>query len=84
MAVVKTAISLEAGLLGRIDEVARELDVPRSRLLSQAATQFLDRYDSASLLARLNAAHADGPTAEEVDLRAARRASHGRLIRREP
>lgn len=52
--VIKTAISLEAGLLGRIDEVARELDVPRSRLLSQAATQFLERYDNAHLLARLN------------------------------
>lgn len=68
---VKTAISLEAHLLKQIDAVATELRVPRSRLLALAAREFLRRHQNAKLLAELNRAHADGPTAEEVEMRQA-------------
>ena len=71
MSSVKTAISLDAPLLKQIDAVATELRVPRSRLLALAAREFLRRHQNAKLLAELNRAHADGPTAEEVEMRQA-------------
>ena len=77
---VKTAISLEAPLLRRIDATAAELDLPRSRLLSLAADEFITRHENAKLLEDLNRAHADGPTPEEIELRRAARRKHARRI----
>lgn len=80
MPTVKTAISLDQELLDRIDEVARELAVPRSRLLAEAATQFLERRDDARLLAALNAAYGAAPSAEERTLELAHRQAHRRML----
>lgn len=80
MATIKTAISLEEPLLIRIDDAARALEVPRSRLLALAAEEFLERHDNARLLAQLDRAYADEPTPEEQRLRQAhknRRRSRG-------
>lgn len=84
MASVKTAISMDAELIGRLDAAARELGVPRSRLLAQAASAFLERRDNARLLELLNAAHAEPPTAEEAAVRSAQRAVHRRSLRQGP
>lgn len=75
---VKIAISLKAPLLKQIDAVATELDMPRSRLLAEAAREFLRRHESAKLLQALNEAHADGPTQEEVELRRAMKSRYRR------
>jgi len=83
MSTVKTAISLEQPLLERIDEVAQELELPRSRLLARAAEDFLRRHENARLLARLNSAYAEGPTPEEAALGRARRRTHRRIVRRD-
>ena len=80
MASVKTAISLDAPLLRQIDTVAAELNVPRSRLLALAAEEFLRRHENAKLLADLNRAHADGPTAEEVEARRMWKRQHRRRL----
>ncbi len=80
MASVKTAISLDALLLRQIDAVAAELNVSRSRLLALAAAEFLREHESAKLLADLNRAHADGPTAEEVEMRRAWKRQHRRRV----
>lgn len=83
MATTKTAISLDPPLLDRIDSLARELDVSRSRLISLAAEEYLRRHDSARMLAALDRAYADGPTQEESRLRVAMRARQRRRIERE-
>lgn len=80
MASTKTAISLDTPLLRRIDAAAAELQIARSRLLALAAEEFLRRHDSERLLAELNRAHAEGPTAEEVDLRRAWKRQHRRRV----
>ncbi len=80
MASVKTAISLETHLLKQIDSVATELKMPRSRLLALAAREFLRRHQNAKLLAELNRAHADGPTAEEAEVRQAWKRQYRRRI----
>lgn len=83
MSTVKTAISLDAPLLERIDEAARELELPRSRLLARAAEEFLRRRDNARLLTRLDEAYSGGPTPEEESLGKGRREVHRRLVARE-
>ena len=80
MPTVKTAVSFDAPLLRQIDAVAAELKLPRSRLLALAAEQFLRRHQSAKLLEELNKAHADGPTAEEIEVRRAWKRQHRRRI----
>lgn len=83
MTVAKAAISLEVPLLKRIDRAASELSIPRSRLVAQAAEEFLDRRDNARLLARINEAHALPRTEEELALAKHRRAAQARRVQGE-
>lgn len=80
MNIVKTAISLDAPLLKQIDAVAAELRMPRSRLLAEAAREFLLRHQNAKLLDTLNKAHASGPTDEEIEHRRAWKRQHRRRV----
>lgn len=77
---VKTAISLDAPLLKQIDAVAAELHMPRSRLLAEAAKEFLLRHQNVKLLDALNKAHASGPTEEEIEHRRAWKRQHRQRV----
>lgn len=76
---VKTAISLQQTLFEQVNELARDLAVPRSRIFVLALEEFIRRHDNRSLLARINAAYADVPASERKRLRQMRR-SHRRII----
>lgn len=80
MASVKTAISLDADLLERIDAAARESDMPRSRLLAEAAEEFLRRRENARLLARLNHVYGTDSGDEEAELRRRWRPLYRRVV----
>lgn len=80
MATVKTAVSLEGSLLERIDGLAEELDLPRSRVIARAAEEFLQRRETRRLLEELNEVYADEPTAEEIELRRRMRSKHRKLV----
>ncbi len=80
MSYVKTAISLQEDLLLKIDELARELDVSRSRLFALAAEEFLQRHHNQKLLEALDAAYEDAPDPEEELLAQKRRTHHKRLV----
>lgn len=67
MATMKTAVSLEKSLFERVDAVANELALPRSRLFALAVEEYIRRYENQKLLEALNAAYADGPDPEEQD-----------------
>ena len=71
MASVKTAISIERELLGRIDRRAEELKVSRSRFLADAAEGALLRAESRAMLARLDEVHAEPETEEDREVRRA-------------
>ncbi len=77
---VKTAISIDALLLKQIDVLADELRMPRSRLLAEAAKEFLLRHQNAKLLDALNKAHASGPSDEEIERRRAWKRQHRRRV----
>ena len=61
---MKTAVSLPDHLFRRADEVAGELQIPRSRLFAMALEQFLDTYRQQDVTERLNAVYRDLPPRE--------------------
>lgn len=79
MTAVKTAISLDSELLERVDALAEELDLPRSRVLAQAAEDFLRRRESETLRARLDRVYGE-EAPEDEELRERRRERHRRVV----
>jgi predicted transcriptional regulator len=57
---MKTAISIDDGLLREADETARLLGLSRSRLFALAVGDFLQRQRREQMLVRLNEVYADG------------------------
>jgi metal-responsive CopG/Arc/MetJ family transcriptional regulator len=56
---MKTAISIDDGLLQEADETARRLKLSRSRLFALAVGDFLRRLGQEQMLSRLNEVYAD-------------------------
>ena len=65
MGSVKTAISIEKKLYDRINQLAGEMQVPRSRLFVIAIEEYLRREETRRLLSRINEAYEDYPDEEE-------------------
>lgn len=65
MTTIKTAVSIEESLFQRVEELAGELQVPRSRIFSMALESYIERYDTQKLIEILNEVYADGLTEEE-------------------
>jgi hypothetical protein len=82
MANVKTAISLQQSLFERVKQLARDLDVPRSRIFVMALEEFIRGHENRNLLKRINAAYDDSPESERKRLRQMRR-SHRRIVKGE-
>ncbi len=80
MANVKTAISLQQPLFERVDALAQELQISRSRLFVLAVEAFLQRYQNRQLLEAINEAYGDLPDAEEQALRDRMRQQHRRMV----
>ena len=80
MAYVKTAISLQETLLQRIDDLARQLDISRSRLFALAAEEYLQRHQNRKLLEAINAAYDDLPEPEEETLQKQMRHQHRQMV----
>jgi metal-responsive CopG/Arc/MetJ family transcriptional regulator len=68
MATVKTAISIDKPLFEQADAVARELNIPRSRVFVIALQEYLRRRQHRRLLDQINAVYGDGLDDEERDL----------------
>ena len=51
---IKTTISLPAGLLNQVDELASEMSVSRSRLFALAARLYLQHHENEKILRDLN------------------------------
>lgn len=58
---MKTAISIDDGLLQQADQTARLMGLSRSRLFSVAVRDFLQRQQQEQMLARLNEVYANAP-----------------------
>jgi metal-responsive CopG/Arc/MetJ family transcriptional regulator len=78
---IKTAISLEKPLFEKIEALAKELRISRSRLFVLAAQDFLERHRNRELLKEINNAYSDMPTAEEDKLLAEMRERHTDVVK---
>ncbi len=77
---VKTAISLQKSLFERVDDLAQELQVPRSHLFVLAVEEFIQRHENRRLLEALNDAYDDVPDSDEQVLRDRMRQRHRELV----
>lgn len=78
---MKTAISIDDGLLHEADETAQRMGLSRSRLFAHAVKDFVRREREDEMLRRLNEVYADGMSAEEKLLLKKIRAKAGRTVR---
>ena len=65
---MKTAISIDDGLLQEVDETARLMGLSRSRLFALAVSDFLQRQRLEQMLVRLNEVYAGGMEPAEQPL----------------
>ena len=65
MTTIKTAVSIEENLFRQADELAGELHVSRSRLVSLALERLIRDYETKKLVEKLNEVYGDGPTKED-------------------
>jgi metal-responsive CopG/Arc/MetJ family transcriptional regulator len=80
MGVVKTGVSLQEDLYEKAENLAEELQIPRSRLYSLALEEYLERYRRQKLLEQINAAHSEEPDEEEKELLKKMRQSYSHFI----
>ena len=75
---VKTAISLEKPVFDQMDSLAKNLNVSRSRLLTIAAREFIERHNNIELLKLINEAYED--SSETEPMVAMMRSNHYRMV----
>ena len=61
---VKTAISIEKPIFEKMDILAKNLKISRSRLFSLAAEEFIERHKNLELFQVLNQAYEDASESE--------------------
>jgi metal-responsive CopG/Arc/MetJ family transcriptional regulator len=80
MHAVKTAISIEKSLFEQAENMARTMNVSRSKLFVIALQDFIEHQKNKEMLALINAAYADEPDATEENLRRKSRRQHRRIV----
>ncbi len=80
---VKTAISLDEELLLKVNRLANDLHVSRSKVFTLAVQVYLKIQENQSLLAQLNEAYEDSPGEEESEISKSMRIKHSKIIEQE-
>lgn len=65
MTTIKTSVSIDGDLFCRAKELADELQVSWSGLVSLALKAFIERHETQNIMDKLNEVYADGITEEE-------------------
>jgi hypothetical protein len=58
---IKTAISIEKPIFDQVNDLAKNLNISRSRLFALAAQEFIQRHTNMELLQAINKAYDDLP-----------------------
>jgi len=66
MANIKTAISIDKPIFEEVNDLAKNLNISRSRVFALAAKEFIQRHKNLKLLNALNEAYDDLPEFEPV------------------
>jgi len=76
---IKTAISIEKPIFEKMDVLAKNLKISRSRVFALAAQEFIKRHNTIELLKSLNDAFDDLPESEPIV--AEMRSSHYKMVK---
>ena len=76
---IKTAISIEKPIFEKMDILAKNLKISRSRVFALAAQEFIQRHKNIELLKSLNDAYDDLPESEPIV--AEMRSSHYKMVK---
>ena len=80
---VKTAISLDENIFKKVNKIAHDLHVSRSKVFTLAVLDFIKKQENITLLAQLNEAYEDDPTEEENKILKSMRNSHKKISEQE-
>ncbi|NOQ45382.1 MAG: CopG family transcriptional regulator [Desulfobulbaceae bacterium] len=80
---VKTAISLQEDLFKKVNILASELHVSRSKLFVMAVQDFIKKEESKNLLNQINDAFSDAPNSDEITVQNKMRVKHAKNIKSE-
>jgi metal-responsive CopG/Arc/MetJ family transcriptional regulator len=84
MAGIKTAISLEKGLLEQINKYAKEMNVSRSKFFSIAVKGFIERLQNQHMLDKLNFVYDEPGKDEDVNILKAHRNNQKQILKEDP
>lgn len=80
MQAIKTAISMDKNLFVQVENIARTMNISRSRFFSIAVEEFIAHNKNREMLARINAAYSDEPDATEQALRNKSGRQHRQMV----
>jgi metal-responsive CopG/Arc/MetJ family transcriptional regulator len=80
MPTVKTAISIQESLFDQVNELAEELQIPRSQLFTLAVEEFIKRHENRSIFEALNEVYAAAPDPDEEALQEGMRRQQRQLV----
>ena len=77
---VKTAVSIQKSVFEQAEDLARKMQVSRSRPFVLALEDYIRRQQNQELLAQINAAYADEPDPAEQSLRRKLKRQHRKVV----
>lgn len=80
---VKTAISLNEELFERVNKLAHEMHISRSRLFTLAVNDYFKKYENQKMLAQLNKVYGEHPTDEEEKVSKSMRSKQSNIVEQE-
>lgn len=80
MTTVKTAISIEKSLFNQVNDLAEELQMPRSQLFVLAVEVFIEQHENRRMLQALNEVYTGEPDPNEERLHKEMRRQHRQLL----
>jgi len=80
MTTVKTAISIQKSLFEQVNDLAEELQMPRSQLFVLAVEEYIKRHQNRKILETLNEVYTDVSDRDEGVLREGMRRQHRQLV----
>ncbi len=83
MAQIKTAISVPKNLFQETEQIAHEMNLPRSQVITLALEEYIQRYQNKKLLEQINEAYTAPMTSDEKESLEIIRSQQKRLVRDE-
>jgi predicted transcriptional regulator len=77
---VKTAISMPKSLFDQVDDLAEELQVPRSQVIALAVEELIRRHENRRILTALNEVYEDAPEPSDDALHQGMRRQQRELV----